>query len=55
MNILTKKRLFLKFQLIQILLFQVMHGYVHWYCSIDYCIEFKSLIDETMQKMALIS
>ena len=35
----NKKRLFPKFQLIQILLLQVMHDYVHWHCSIDYCVK----------------
>ena len=35
----TKKKLFLKFQLIPILHLQVMHDYVHWHCSIDYCVK----------------
>ena len=42
----NKKRLFPKFQLIPILRLQVMHDYVHLYCSIDYRDKF-SLIDET--------
>ena len=31
------KRLFPKFQLMPILRLQVMHDYVHWHCSIDFC------------------
>ena len=35
----NKNRLFLKFHLILILHLHVMHDYVHWLCSIDYCIK----------------
>ena len=28
--------------------------YVHWHCSIEYCVKF-SLVDETYAKMAVIS
>ena len=39
-KILTKKTvLFPKFQLIPILRLQVMHDYVHLYCSVDYCVK----------------
>ena len=34
-----EKRLFPKFQFILIFRLQVMHDYVHWYCSIDYCVK----------------
>ena len=34
-----EKRLFPKFQFIPIFRLQVMHDYVHWYCSIDYCVK----------------
>ena len=34
-----KKRSFPKFQLIPIFLLQIMHDYVLWHCSIDYCVK----------------
>ena len=43
------KRLFPKFQLIPILSLQVMHDYVHWHCSKDYCVKL-SLVDKTYAK-----
>ena len=51
----NKNRLFQKFQLILILCVQVMYNYVHWHCSIDYCVKIKSRIQDFMLKMALIS
>ena len=36
----NEKRLFSKFQFTPIFCFQVMHDYVHQYCSIDYCVKF---------------
>ena len=42
-----KKKLFANIQLIQILRLQVMYKYVHWHCSIDYCVKL-SLVDETL-------
>ena len=43
------KSLLPKFQLIPILRLQVMHDYVHWYCSIGYCVKL-SLIYKTLCK-----
>ena len=40
------KSLFPKFQLIPILRLQVMHDYVVFHCSIDYCVKL-SLVHET--------
>ena len=34
-----KKSLLPKFKLILYLHLQVMHNYVHWHCSMDYCVE----------------
>ena len=34
----NRKILLPKFQLIPILRLQVMHDYVYWHCSIDYCL-----------------
>ena len=51
-DILTKK-LLAKFQVIPILHLQVIHDYMHWHCSIEYCIKL-SLVDETLWKIALI-
>ena len=49
------KRLFPKNKLIPILRLQLMHDYLHWYGSIDYCVKLR-LVDETLcKKMALIS
>ena len=49
----NQHRSFQKFQLIPILHLQVMHDYVHLYCSIDYCVKL-SLIDKTLcKKMGL--
>ena len=31
---------------------KVMHDYMHWHCSIDYCVEL-SLVDETLCKKLL--
>ena len=45
-KILTQK-LFPKFRLIQILCLQVTHDYVHWHCSIDFCVK-SFLVDETL-------
>ena len=36
-----------KFQWIPMLHLQVMHNYVYWHCSIDYCVEV-SLVDKTL-------
>ena len=47
-----ERSLVLKFQLIPILCFQVMHDYVHWHCSIDDCANL-SLVDETLCKKLL--
>ena len=44
-----KKCLLPKFQLIPISHLQVMHYYVHWHCSRDYCVK-NSLVDETLCK-----
>ena len=46
-DIINKNRLFPKFQLIPILRLQVLHDYVYWHCSIDYCVKL-SLVDETL-------
>ena len=35
----NEERLFSKFQLIPIFCLQVMHDFVHWYYSIDYCVK----------------
>ena len=43
------KKLFPKFQLILTVRLQIMHDYVHWNCSIDYCVKL-SLLDETICK-----
>ena len=51
----TKKGLLPKFRLIPILRLQVMHDYVHWHCSIDYCVKLKSRVRDFMPKIALIS
>ena len=44
-----KKCLLPKFQLIPILGLQVMHDYVQWHCSIDYCVKL-SFVDKTLCK-----
>ena len=49
----SKKTLLQKFQLIPILRFQAMHGYVHWHCSIDYCVKL-NLGDKTLCKKLLL-
>ena len=49
----TNKSLLPKFQLIPIFLLQVMHDYVHWHCSIDYCVKI-SLVNETLCKTLLL-
>ena len=49
-KILTKQAYFQKIPLLRL---QVMHDYVHWQCSIDYCVKL-SLIAKTLQKIALI-
>ena len=46
-KILTKTSLFPKYQLIPILHLQVMHDYVHWHYSIDFCVEL-ILVDEDL-------
>ena len=43
-----KKNIFPKFQLIQILRFQVMHDYVCFIVPVDYCVEL-SLMYETFR------
>ena len=53
-KILTKKRLFPKFQLVPLFRLQVMHDYVHWYCAIDYCVR-KFSDTRIYWKIALIS
>ena len=42
-----QKSLLPKFQLIPILRLQGMHDYVHWHCSIDYCVKL-SLVYEIL-------
>ena len=50
------KRLFPKFQLIPILYLheQVMHYYVHWYCSMYYCVTL-ILVNESYVKVAFFN
>ena len=43
----NKKKLLPKFQLIPVLRLKVMHDYVHWHCSIDYCVRLV-VIDEDL-------
>ena len=38
-TILTELKLFPKFQFIVNFRVQIMHDYVHWHCSTDYCIK----------------
>ena len=52
-KILTKKGYFKNFSF-PILRLQVTDDYVHWHCSMDYCVK-SSLVDKTMPKLALIS
>ena len=46
------KSLLPKCQLMPSVRLQVMHDYVHWHCSIDYCVKL-SLVDETLFKNLL--
>ena len=47
----NKESLFPKFQLIPILGFQVMHGYVFFIVPIDYCVEKKSRVWDFLWKL----
>ena len=47
----NKKKLFPKFQLIQIFGLQVMHDFVYWHSSIDYCVKLIFRTREFMLKM----
>ena len=53
-KILTKKDNFQTFSWFQFYVdkSQVMHDYVHWHCSIDYCVKL-SLVNKTYGKTAL--
>ena len=47
---LKKKTLFIKLQLFPISFLPVMHGYVHWHSSIDYCVKLSLVDNEFLQK-----
>ena len=46
-----KKAYFQNFSWYQFFIYELMHDYVHWHCSIDYCVK----VSRVWQKMALIS
>ena len=39
----------------RILHLQVMHDYVHWYCSLDCCVKLRNLISEKLYENCFIS
>ena len=49
----NKEISFTKFQLIPISCLQVVHEYVHWHCSIDYCVKL-IVVDKTFTWKVLL-